>query len=487
MSLIFELSKKGLKGFQAPPLDVPRQKTDLPENLRRKTPLRLPEVAENQVVRHYINLSVKNHHVDKDFYPLGSCTMKYNPKINDEIAGYPGFAALHPKQPTETIQGALQVMHDLSEALCQITGMDTVTLQPSAGAQGELAALLMFRAYLMKRDGNPRRKVIIPDSAHGTNPASIAMAGYDVVQVTSGTDGLVDMDSLKEILDKDTAALMITNPNTLGLFESQISEITSRVHDVGGLVYMDGANLNALMGIARPGDMGFDACHLNLHKTFSTPHGGGGPGSGPVVIRKFLEPFLPKPVLGIKDEHYFWDWERPDSIGHIHGFYGNFSIMVRALAYILAMGRDGLRAVSENAIINANYLRVRLAEHFDLPYNRLCMHEVVFSGSRQKAHGVKTLDIAKRLLDFGFHPPTVYFPLIVPEALMIEPTETESKETMDRFIEAMKNIARESETNPEQLQKAPTSTPVQRLDEVAAARNLDINYFAPPKTSAKRG
>ncbi len=487
MSLIFELSKKGLKSFQAPPLDVPRQKTDLPENLQRKTPLRLPEVAENQVVRHYINLSLKNHHVDKDFYPLGSCTMKYNPKINDEIAGHPGFAALHPKQPTETIQGALQVIHELSEALCHITGMNDVTLQPSAGAQGELTALLMFRAYLIQRDGRPRRKVIIPDSAHGTNPASIAMAGYDVVQVASGPDGLVDLDSLKRILDGNTAALMITNPNTLGLFESQITEITSRVHDAGGLVYMDGANLNALMGIARPGDMGFDACHLNLHKTFSTPHGGGGPGSGPVVIRKFLEPFLPKPVLRIKDEHFFWDWERPDSIGHIHSFYGNFSVMVRALAYILAMGRDGLQAVSENAIINANYLRVRLAEYFDLPYNGLCMHEVVFSGSRQKAHGIKTLDIAKRLLDFGFHPPTVYFPLIVSEALMIEPTETESKETMDRFIDAMKRIAQESETEPEQLKNAPTTTPVQRLDEVAAARNLDINYFAQHKTSAKRG
>ncbi len=487
MSLIFELSKKGLKSFQAPPLDVPRQQSDLPANLRRKTPLRLPEVAENQVVRHYINLSLKNHHVDKDFYPLGSCTMKYNPKINDEIAGHSGFAALHPKQPTETIQGALQVIHELSEALCHITGMDTVTLQPSAGAQGELTALLMFRAYFIQRDGRPRHKVIIPDSAHGTNPASIVMAGYDVVQVVSGPDGLVDLDSLKKILDGDTAALMITNPNTLGLFESQITEIASRVHDAGGLVYMDGANLNALMGIARPGDMGFDACHLNLHKTFSTPHGGGGPGSGPVVIRKFLEPFLPKPVLKIKDEHFSWDWERPDSIGHIHSFYGNFSVMVRALAYILAMGRDGLRAVSENAIINANYLRVRLAEHFDLPYNRLCMHEVVFSGSRQKAHGVKTLDIAKRLLDFGFHPPTVYFPLIVSEALMIEPTETESKETMDRFVDAMKRIAHESETEPEQLKNAPTATPVQRLDEVAAARNLDINYFAQPKTSAKRG
>ncbi|MBU1936348.1 aminomethyl-transferring glycine dehydrogenase subunit GcvPB [bacterium] len=483
MSLIFELSKKGLKGFQAPPLDVPRQKTDLPENLKRKTPLRLPEVAENQVVRHYINLSVKNHHVDKDFYPLGSCTMKYNPKINDEIAAHPGFAALHPKQPTGTVQGALQVMHELSEALCQITGMDAVTLQPSAGAQGELTALLMFRAYLIKRDGHPRRKIIIPDSAHGTNPASIATAGYDVVQVVSGSDGLVDLDSLKQVLDENTAALMITNPNTLGLFESKIAEITSRVHDAGALVYMDGANLNALMGIARPGDMGFDACHLNLHKTFSTPHGGGGPGSGPVVIRKFLEPFLPKPVLKIKDDIFFWDWERPDSIGHIHGFYGNFSIMVRALAYILAMGSDGLRAVSENAIINANYLRVRLAEYFDLPYNRLCMHEVVFSGSRQKTHGVKTLDMAKRLLDFGFHPPTVYFPLIVSEALMIEPTETESKETMDRFVNAMKRIAKEAETEPEQLKNAPTTTPVQRLDEVAAARNLDINYFAQLKNS----
>jgi len=478
MELVFEISKKGRGGFRAPPIDVPDDAASIAPNLLRKAPLRLPEVTENQVVRHYINLSTQNHHVDKDFYPLGSCTMKYNPKVNDEIVAHPGFSSLHPKQPASTVQGALQLMHDLSQALCEITGMDAVTLQPAAGAQGELTALLMFRAYHLKNEKRPRRKVIIPDSAHGTNPASITMAGYEVVQIASGRDGLIDLSEMDRALDADTAALMITNPNTLGLFESRISEITARVHQAGGLVYMDGANLNALMGITRPGEMGFDACHLNLHKTFSTPHGGGGPGSGPVVVKQHLEPFLPKPVLGRRDASYFWDWERPDSIGHVHGFYGNFAVLAKALAYILMMGRDGLRAVSENAIINANYLRVRLSEHYELPYKQPCMHEVVFSGNRQKERGVKTLDIAKRLLDFGFHPPTVYFPLIVPEALMIEPTETESKETLDRFIEAMIQIDRESHDSPERLHDAPIRTPVRRLDEVGAARHLNINFFA---------
>jgi glycine dehydrogenase subunit 2 len=476
MNLIFELSKKGREGIQAPPTDVPQARVSL--RMQRKAPLRLPEVTENQVVRHYVNLSTMNHHVDKDLYPLGSCTMKYSPKINDEIAAHPGFSALHPMQPVSTVQGALRVLHALSQALCEIAGMDAITLQPAAGAQGELTALLIFRAYLMKRDGNPRRKVIIPDSAHGTNPASIAMAGYEVVQTASGPDGLLDIGGLEKAVDADTAALMVTNPNTLGLFESRISEAVACMHNAGGLVYMDGANLNALMGITRPGDMGFDACHLNLHKTFSTPHGGGGPGSGPVAVKRHLEPFLPVPVLSTKDGGYFWEWNRPDSMGQMHGFYGNFGVAVRALAYILMMGSDGLYAVSENAIINANYLRARLAYHYDLPYSQPCMHEVVFSGDRQKAHGVKTLDIAKRLLDFGFHPPTVYFPLIVHEALMIEPTETESKETLDRFVEAMIQIDHESQAEPERLRDAPMNTPVRRLDEVGAARNLNINYFA---------
>jgi glycine dehydrogenase subunit 2 len=476
MNLIFEQSQKGRQGIQAPPMDVPQTAASL--SMQRKAPLRLPEVTENQVVRHYVNLSSMNHHVDKDFYPLGSCTMKYNPKINDELAAHSGFSALHPMQPAGTVQGALQVMDELSRALCEIVGMDAITLQPAAGAQGELTALLIFRAYLLKRDGHPRKKVIIPDSAHGTNPASIAMAGYEVVQIPSGSDGLLDIDGLRKAIDPDTAALMVTNPNTLGLFESRISEAIAVVHNAGGLVYMDGANLNALMGITRPGDMGFDACHMNLHKTFSTPHGGGGPGSGPVAVKKHLEPFLPLPVLGTKDGQYFWNWDRSDSIGQMHGFYGNFGVMVRALSYILMMGSDGLHAVSENAIINANYLRARLANHFDLPYSQPCMHEVVFSGDRQKARGVKTLDIAKRLLDFGFHPPTVYFPLIVHEALMIEPTETESKETLDRFIETMIQIDLESQAEPERLHDAPLRTPVGRLDEVGAARNLNINYFA---------
>jgi glycine dehydrogenase subunit 2 len=403
--------------------------------------------------------------------------MKYNPKINDEIASHPGFAGLHPLQPAVTVQGALEVMHQLSVALAEFSGMDCVTLQPSAGAQGELTALLMFRAYHIKTGGKPRKRVIIPDSAHGTNPASIVIAGYEVMQLPSGEDGLVDVNALKKALDHDVAALMITNPNTLGLFESRVSEITKLVHDVGGLVYMDGANLNALLGISRPGDMGFDACHINLHKTFSTPHGGGGPGSGPVAVKAALEPFLPTPVLQTKDGKYGWDWERPDSIGHVHTFFGNFGIHVRALTYILSMGGDGLKSMSENAIINANYLRAKLSGVYEVAHDAPCMHEVILSGNRQKAKGVRTTDIAKRLLDYGFHPPTVYFPLIVPECLMIEPTESESKETLDEFVDVMLQINHEAEANPEILKNAPTTTPVRRLDEAAAARNLDIRYY----------
>ncbi len=475
--LIFDLSHAGRVGYQVAPTPKEMPAVELPLALRRKQAPRLPEVSENLVVRHYTNLSVLNHHIDRDFYPLGSCTMKYNPKINDEIASHPGFAGLHPLQPAVTVQGALEVMHQLSVALAEFSGMDCVTLQPSAGAQGELTALLMFRAYHIKTGGKPRKRVIIPDSAHGTNPASIVIAGYEVMQLPSGEDGLVDVNALKKALDHDVAALMITNPNTLGLFESRVSEITKLVHDVGGLVYMDGANLNALLGISRPGDMGFDACHINLHKTFSTPHGGGGPGSGPVAVKAALEPFLPTPVLQTKDGKYGWDWERPDSIGHVHTFFGNFGIHVRALTYILSMGGDGLKSMSENAIINANYLRAKLSGVYEVAHDAPCMHEVILSGNRQKAKGVRTTDIAKRLLDYGFHPPTVYFPLIVPECLMIEPTESESKETLDEFVDVMLQINHEAEANPEILKNAPTTTPVRRLDEAAAARNLDIRYY----------
>lgn len=476
-SLIFEMSRTGRTGCEIPAPLSSMKAVKLANELARKKAPRLPEVSENQVMRHYTNLSVRNHHIDRDFYPLGSCTMKYNPRVNEDMASHPGFSALHPLQPAITCQGALQVEFELSKALAEISGLKAITLQPAAGAQGELTALLMFRAYHLKHGGKPRRRVIIPDSAHGTNPASIVIAGYEVQQLASGSDGLVDVAELKKVLDEDVAALMITNPNTVGLFESRISEITRMVHDVGGLVYMDGANLNALLGIARPGDMGFDACHINLHKTFSTPHGGGGPGSGPVAVTPALEPFLPTPVIRDEDGKYSWDWERPDSIGHMHAFFGNFSVHVRALTYILSMGADGLREMSEAAIINANYLRVKLGKAFDVAYEGPCMHEVVLSGDRQKAKGVRTADIAKRLLDYGFHPPTVYFPLIVHEALMIEPTESESKETLDEFIETMLQIDREAAENPKLLQDAPHTTPVRRLDEAAAARSLDIRYY----------
>ncbi len=474
--LIFEQSRPGRRGYQIPTPADEFALESLPENVTRKTPPRLPEVSENIAVRHYVNLSVRNHHIDRDFYPLGSCTMKYNPKINDEMAAHPGFAEIHPLQPAVTVQGALQVIDELSQALLEISGMDYITLQPAAGAQGELTALLMFRAYHAK-NGNPRKRVIIPDSAHGTNPASIIIAGYEVTELPSGPDGLVDLEALRKVVNEDTAALMITNPNTVGLFESRIAEIIDLVHRVGGLVYMDGANLNALLSVSRPGDMGFDACHINLHKTFSTPHGGGGPGSGPVAVKAHLEPFLPKPALQRTGDRLSWDWDRPDSIGHIHTFYGNFGVLVRALAYIMSLGRDGLKSISENAIINANYLRVKLGGVFEVPYNSPCMHEVVLSGDLQKAKGVRTTDMAKRLLDYGFHPPTVYFPLIVHEALMIEPTESESRETLDEFIEVMLRIDQEAGENPALLKGAPYTTPVRRLDEALAARNLDIRYY----------
>jgi len=476
-AIIFELSHPGRNGYDVPSVSKDIKTATLPADLQRKTPPRLPEVTENVAMRHYTSLSVRNHHIDRDFYPLGSCTMKYNPRVNEEVAAMPGFSAIHPLQPAITCQGALEVEWELGKALMEVTGMDAVTLQPSAGAQGELTALLMFREYHIKTGGQPRKKVIIPDSAHGTNPASIVMAGYEVIELPSGPDGLVDVEGLKKVLDKDVAALMITNPNTVGLFETRIAEITKLVHDVGALVYMDGANLNALLGIVRPGDMGFDACHINLHKTFSTPHGGGGPGSGPVAVKAKLEPFLPSPVVVKKDGAFEWDWERPNSIGHVHTFFGNFGVHVRALTYILSMGGDGLHLVSEAAIINANYIRAKLAGVYELPYKAYSMHEVVLSGDKQKAKGARTADIAKRLLDYGFHPPTVYFPLIVHEALMIEPTESEPRETLDEFVEVMLKINREIDENPEMVRNAPHTTPVRRLDEATAARALNISFY----------
>jgi glycine dehydrogenase subunit 2 len=447
----------------------------IPEKFLRKIPAELPEVSEQTVMRHFVNLSTQNYHVDKGFYPLGSCTMKYNPKINEKTARLPGFADIHPYQPSATAQGALRLMRELGRALCEITGMPAITLQPAAGAHGELTALLLMRAYHIHK-GNPRKKVIIPDSAHGTNPASIITAGYEVVQIKSDNYGLVDLKALESVLDQDVAALMITNPNTLGIFECGIQKIAQMVHKFDTLLYMDGANLNALMGIARPGDMGFDAVHINLHKTFSTPHGGGGPGAGPVAVCQKLEPVLPVPTIDVKEEGYIFDYDRPLSIGRVGSFYGNFAIFVRAYTYILMMGVEGLTKASLSAIINANYIKNKLAEKYDLPYGNNTLHEAVFSGNRQAKKGVRTREIAKRLLDYGVHAPTVYFPLIVPEAIMIEPTDTESKETLDYFIKAMETIDREIDTDPEMVKHAPHTTPVSQLDEALASRKLKIRY-----------
>jgi len=475
--IIFELSGSGKRGFTLPKSDLPTRFPEelLPPEVLRGYPPELPEVSEVEAVRHFVNLSTLNYHIDKGPYPLGSCTMKYNPKIGERLAALPGFCHLHPYQPESTVQGALKLMYELEGMLCQITGMDRMTLQPAAGAQGELTGLLMVRAYHLNK-GNPRKKVIIPDSAHGTNPASTHLAGYQAVEVKSNPQGLVDLAQLKELVDEDVAALMLTNPNTLGLFESQIVEIAEIVHRAGALLYMDGANMNALLGISRPGDMGFDLVHLNLHKTFSAPHGGGGPGSGPVGVRESLADFLPLPTIEKGEKGYRFNYDRPSSIGKVQGFYGNFGVMVKAYIYLRMLGAKGLREVSEGAITNANYLMKNLKAYYHLPYDRFPLHEFVLSGSRQKAKGVRTLDIAKRLLDYGFHPPTVYFPLIVPEALMIEPTETEPKEALDGFIAAMKMIAQESEEDPDLVRSAPHTTPVSRLDERRAAKDLDVRW-----------
>jgi glycine dehydrogenase subunit 2 len=476
--LIFEISKPGRIGYSLPEIDVPETDIDrlLPEDYIRTEEPELPEVSELDIIRHYTALSKRNHGVDSGFYPLGSCTMKYNPKINEDVARLPGFAHIHPLQDESSVQGALELMYDLMEHLKEITGMDEVTLQPAAGAHGEWTGLMLIRAYHEANGDFHKTKVIIPDSAHGTNPASATVAGFETITVKSNEFGLVDIDDLKRVVGSDTAALMLTNPNTLGLFEENIVEMAEIVHAVGGKLYYDGANLNAIMGKARPGDMGFDVVHLNLHKTFTGPHGGGGPGSGPVGVKKELIPFLPKPVLVKKNNKFLFDYDRPQSIGRVKPFYGNFGINVRAYTYIRTMGPDGLRQVTENAVINANYMMRSLAPYYDLPYDRHCKHEFVISGRRQKKLGVRTLDIAKRLLDFGFHPPTIYFPLNVEESMMIEPTETESKETLDAFIETMIQIAKEAEENPEIVQEAPHTTVVGRLDETKAARKPILKY-----------
>ncbi len=479
MPLIFEMSRPGRMGVSLPSSDVPELAAEsmVPDTMLRKQAPHLPEVSEVDVVRHFVNLSNLNHGVDTGFYPLGSCTMKYNPKINEDAARLPGFARLHPDMPERGAQGALKVIHDLDLWLSEICGMDRFTLQPVAGAHGELTGLFIIRAYHFSRMDCKRDKILAPDSSHGTNPASAAAAGMTVVQVASDARGNVDIEDLKAKVGPDTAALMLTNPNTLGLFDENICEITEIVHNAGGLVYYDGANANAIMGKSRPGDMGFDVVHLNLHKTFSTPHGGGGPGAGPVGVKKFLEPFLPKPLVELTGGMYRWDNDRPDSIGHVHSFNGNFGVLLRTWTYIRTMGPDGLKAASELAVLNANYLMQELKGDFQLNFDRTCKHEFVLSGVKQKKEsGVRTLDMAKRLLDYGYHAPTVYFPLIVEEAIMIEPTETESKETLDSFIGAMREIAKEAKENPENLHSAPHNTPVGRLDETLAARKPILRW-----------
>jgi glycine dehydrogenase subunit 2 len=481
--LIFELSVPGRVGYSLPDADVPESDPArlLPKQHLRASPPELPEVSEFDVVRHYTRLSRLNYGLDTHFYPLGSCTMKYNPKVNEDMARLPGFARLHPLTPDEAAQGALRLMTELGEMLAEIVGMDAVSLQPAAGAQGELAGILMIRAYHLDREGRPRTKVLVPDSAHGTNPASTAIAGYQTIQLKSDAAGEVDLLDVERNLDEDVAAFMITVPNTLGLFESKILELTEMCHAKGVQVYMDGANLNALLGLTRPGDLGFDVVHMNLHKTFTTPHGGGGPGAGPVGVKSHLVPFLPTPVPVRDGEAVRLDWKRPKSIGKLQAFWGNFGMLVRAYTYIRTMGPEGLRAVSENAILNANYIRARLREHYDLPYSGPSMHEVVFSARRQKKLGVTATDIAKRLLDLGFYAPSIYFPLIVEEALMIEPTETESRETLDEFCDAMIRIAREAERDVPTIHAAPVTTPVGRLDQTRAARQPDLRWTRGPR------
>lgn len=476
--LIYEKSVPGRKGYTLP---EPRQGEDeilagIPEKFRRASELPLPEVTEGEAMRHFIGLSVKNHHIDKGFYPLGSCTMKYNPKLNEAAASFEGFLRHHPLAPCSSARGCLRLMWDLSQLLSEISGFPSVTLQPAAGAHGEFAGLLIIRAYHLSK-GAKRTKILIPDSAHGTNPASVASVGFTTVQIQSNERGVISPNAVKAVMDDTVAGMMMTNPNTLGLFETHVKEIADIVHSHGGLLYLDGANLNAHMGIFRPGDIGFDIMHFNLHKTFSTPHGGGGPGAGAIGVTAELDKFLPLPVLE-KDSlgELYFNYDRPHSIGRLHTFYGNFANMVRAFAYIKTMGGEGLRRASEDAVLNANYLKELLRNDFELTYDVPCMHEFVISGRRQKKQGVKTYDISKRLLDFGLHPPTNYFPLIVPEAMMVEPTETESKETLDYFATVMRQIAREASENPEIVTSAPHNTPVRRLDEVSAARNLDVCY-----------
>lgn len=480
MKLIYEKSKQGRRGVRPPGSDV-LARVEIPEELMRAKPAELPEVAEVDVVRHFNELSRRNFGVDTSFYPLGSCTMKYNPKLGEEVSRYSGFAALHPLLPQLRLggmltQGALEVIYETERMLSEITGMAEFTMQPLAGAHGELTGVMLIAAYHRER-GNTKTKVLAPDSAHGTNPASAAIAGYSVVSVPTDERGRMHMDKFEELLDDEVAAVMLTNPNTLGLFDENVQKMADMVHERDGLMYYDGANLNAILGKCRPGDIGFDVIHLNLHKTFSTPHGGGGPGSGPVGVCEKLCEYLPiSLVVKRKDGTYALEYDRPKSIGYVAPFYGNFAVILKAYSYILTLGREGLARVSENAVLNANYLFHALKEYYDAPFDLPCMHECVLSAAGQSEKGVRAVDIAKMLIDRGYHPPTVYFPTIVKESMMIEPTETESVETLDTFIEAMKEIAETAEKDPEACHLAPERTPVGRLDEVAAAKNMDFTY-----------
>ncbi|HEC2144833.1 TPA: aminomethyl-transferring glycine dehydrogenase subunit GcvPB [Staphylococcus delphini] len=476
--LIFERSRKGRFAYSLPQREINNDVANqlLDSKFIRKNKAEFPEVSELDLIRHYTELSNKNFGVDSGFYPLGSCTMKYNPKINEKVARIPGFTEAHPLQDEDQIQGALEIIYSLQEELKEITGMDEISLQPAAGAHGEWTALMIFKAYHLQNGDTERDEVIVPDSAHGTNPASAAFAGFKSVTVKSNEKGEVDIDHLKEVVSDKTAAIMLTNPNTLGIFETNIMEIRDIVHEAGGLLYYDGANLNAIMDKVRPGDMGFDAVHLNLHKTFTGPHGGGGPGSGPIGVKKELRDYLPKPLVVKNGDRFEYDNDIPYSIGRVKPFYGNFGIYLRAYTYIRTMGYQGLKEVSEAAVLNANYMKARLKDTFVIPFDQYCKHEFVLSGTKQKKLGVRTLDMAKRLLDFGVHPPTVYFPLIVDEGMMIEPTETESKETLDYFCDALIQIAKEAEEDPDKVLEAPHTTIIDRLDETTAARKPILKF-----------
>ncbi|HBW38124.1 aminomethyl-transferring glycine dehydrogenase subunit GcvPB [Desulfosporosinus sp. BICA1-9] len=477
--LIFEQSAEGRCAMSLPVCDVPEVDLDtiLPSQLLRDSKPELPQLAEVDLVRHFTRLSSFNHGVDTGFYPLGSCTMKYNPKVNESLARLSDFTDIHPYQPEQLTQGSLQLMYELQQDLCEITGMDAFTLQPAAGAHGEMTGILMIKAYHESRQDTKRTKIIVPDAAHGTNPATASMAGFNIIQVPSNERGGVDIEALRKVANEEVAGLMLTNPNTLGLFDENILEIAEIIHSVGGLLYYDGANTNAIMGITRPGDMGFDAVHINLHKTFSTPHGGGGPGAGPVGVKEFLEPFLPKPVVEKREDRTFTlNYNPPQSIGRVKTFYSNFSVLVKAYAYIRGLGGEGLKNATQNAVLNANYLMSILKEHYYLPYDRTCKHEFVITSKNLTQYGIHTLDIAKRLLDYGYHPPTIYFPLVVEEAMMIEPTESESLETLDQFVEVMIKIAEEAKRDSELVKTAPHNTLITRLDETAAARKPNLRW-----------